>query len=203
MNGMSCAPSWMEGANNFVHLSFSFSKCKFRKSRSAMEFVAYHRLFHLARCDPRGFAARMIPVSGRSQVMTFNDSDIGIVSVVPIRVSECRLKTRGNLGKKYVRGFMHTQDEERFISVVCMVFGEDSMHCNMKGDEFTFETWGEGRKGNDSLPNSPYRGGRVVGSSPSKAVVSSTQSRAVLTGGSGITGGYIKTTLSASDEGEL
>ncbi|KDQ25383.1 hypothetical protein PLEOSDRAFT_169423 [Pleurotus ostreatus PC15] len=169
------------------------------KSLSAMKFVSFQRVVHLARCDPRVFAARTTPSSGRSRLMTMNNSDVAIISVVPLRVSESHLKTPGSLGRKYVRGFMHTQDQERFISVICMVFGEDSMHCNMKGDEYTFETWGEGKRGGDSLPNSPYKN-QGSGSSPSKAVVASKQSSAVLSGGSGITAGYIRTTLRATDE---
>lgn len=180
----------------------SFANRPFRKSLSAMQFVAFQRVVHLARSDPRAFAARTTPSSGRSRLMTMNDADVAIISVVPIRVSECHLKTPGNLGRKYVRGFMHTQDQERFISVVCMVFGENSMHCNMKGDEFTFETWGEGKKGNDSLPNSPYKN-QGSGSSPSKAVVTTKRSSAVLSSGSGITAGYIRTTLRATDEGKF
>ncbi|KAF4586267.1 hypothetical protein EYR38_010542 [Pleurotus pulmonarius] len=166
-----------------------------RKGLKAMSFVSFQRVVHLARCDPRMFAARITPRSAGGRSMTMKDSDAAVVSLVPIRVTNCQLTEMNDVGRKVISGIMHSQDMERFVSVICMVFGEQSMYCNLKDDEFTFETRPARREG-PTPGNSPYKQSRAA---TSKLSAPSGQSPSGLSSGSGITAGYVKTSLSGSD----
>ncbi|KAG9219583.1 hypothetical protein CCMSSC00406_0008210 [Pleurotus cornucopiae] len=166
----------------------------------AITFVAFQRVVHLARCDPRSFAARHNPrTSSHGQIMTMSFSDAAVISLVPIRVTSSCLTEPGPRGKKSISGVMHTQDMDRFIAVICMVFGQDSMHCNFYDDIFTFETRAA-TASNTSLNGSPYKQSRSTVASLQSRTSTSHQSQSVLSSGSGITAGYIKSSLAPTDE---
>lgn len=131
--------------------------------------------------------------------MTMSDSDACVVSLAPIRVTNSQITEMNDARRKLVSGVMHSQDMERFVSVICMVFGHKSMYCNLKDDEFTFETR-PARKEGPSPANSPYKPSRAFATKSMSGVA---QSPSTLSSGSGITAGYVQTSLSGSDPGEF
>ncbi|KAJ3564755.1 hypothetical protein NP233_g8088 [Leucocoprinus birnbaumii] len=171
--------SWSEQNNGPHPMSFSgwATTCPdldFGNALAALMFTHDGHYVNPSRVDPLMLSARSITADNTRYNLEIKTTAPSVYElafcITPIRVTKSLLLFASGTGSgstresKYIYGCAHSQDWERMVSTLCMVFGEETLDAQVYGADLQYSTQSRSK---DSPTPSPSKGS--IASRPAQA----------------------------------